>query len=213
MGEFKKIVFSHLIIAMNTLVFATNNNNKVEEIRKVLGNRFNIIPLKEAGIHIEIPEPHATLEENAREKSRTISGITGNDCFGEDTGLEVKALNGEPGVRSARYAGDAADFTKNILKLLDNLNEQPERSAQFRTVISLILGKKEYQFEGICKGKITTAPAGSNGFGYDPVFIPDGSTKTFAQMPMEEKNIYSHRKKAVEKLLAFLNHYNVENQD
>lgn len=189
---------------MNTLIFATNNQNKVEEIRAVLGKSFEIITLKEAGIEIDIPEPHDTLEANAREKSSTIFRLTGKDCFGEDTGLEVKALNGEPGVKSARYAGEGRSFEKNIEKLLINLQPETDRKAQFRTVISLLLNNKEYLFEGICPGKIIETPRGTNGFGYDPVFIPDGSKKTFAEMEMKEKNQFSHRKKAMEKLIYFL---------
>jgi len=192
---------------MKILVFATNNKNKVEEIRFILQGRFSILSLKEAGIFIDIPEPHSTLEENANEKSRTIHALTSEDCFSEDTGLEVVALNGEPGVKSARYASDKPDFDNNIAKLLLNLKEKTERSARFRTIISLILDKKEYIFEGICTGKISNEISGNNGFGYDPIFIPDGSFKTFAEMTMDEKNKFSHRTKAAEKLIAFLNSY------
>ena len=190
---------------MRTLIFATNNQNKVKEIRSVLGNDFSIITLKEADIDIDIPEPHDTLEANAKEKSTVIHTLTNKNCFSEDTGLEVEALNGEPGVRSARYAGDETDFKKNIEKLLQNMDGQRNRLARFRTVISLILDKQEYFFEGICNGMITENEAGENGFGYDPVFIPEGAAKTFAQMSLEEKNRFSHRKKATEKLVAFLN--------
>ncbi|HMT96458.1 MAG TPA: RdgB/HAM1 family non-canonical purine NTP pyrophosphatase [Ferruginibacter sp.] len=189
---------------MRTLIFATNNQNKVKEIRSVLGNDFSIITLKEADIDIDIPEPHDTLEANAKEKSTVIHTLTNKNCFSEDTGLEVEALNGEPGVRSARYAGDETDFKKNIEKLLQNMDGQRNRLARFRTVISLILDKQEYFFEGICNGMITENEAGENGFGYDPVFIPEGAAKTFAQMSLEEKNEYSHRKKATAKLIAFL---------
>lgn len=189
---------------MDTLIFATNNQHKVDEIRKVLGNRFTIMTLKEAGINIDIPEPYPTLEENAREKATVISGLTGKNCFSEDTGLETEALNGEPGVKSARYAGDGRDFSANIDKLLDKLQTTTNRKARFRTVISLIQDGKEYQFEGICPGQIIAEPRGENGFGYDPVFIPEGSDKTFAEMDMEEKNRFSHRKKAMEKLIRFL---------
>jgi XTP/dITP diphosphohydrolase len=192
---------------MTTLIFATNNDNKVQEIRAVLQNRFEIITLKEAGINIDIPEPHDTLSANATEKSTVIHRLTGKDCFSEDTGLEVTALNGEPGVRSARYAGEENDLQKNVLKLMANLEGEEDRTAQFRTVISLILDTKEYQFEGICKGRITNDQRGSQGFGYDPVFIPDGSDKTFAEMTMEEKNGFSHRKKATGKFTEFLNTY------
>jgi XTP/dITP diphosphohydrolase len=190
---------------METLIFATNNQHKVDEIRLVLGNRFNIITLKEAGIDIDIPEPHNTLEANASEKSGVIHRLTHKNCFSEDTGLEVDVLNGEPGVKSARYAGEGRSFENNIEKLLNNLKEQTNRKARFRTVISLILNDKEFLFEGICNGTITADKTGSNGFGYDPVFIPNGSTKTFAEMSMEEKSLYSHRKKALEKLIAFIN--------
>lgn len=193
---------------MHTLVFATNNDNKVNEIRAILGNAFRIIPLKEAGILIDIPEPHQTLEENASEKSSTIHTLTGRHCFAEDTGLEVEALGGEPGVRSARYAGDDANFEDNVAKLLKNLEGKSNRAAKFRTIISLIIDDKEYQFEGICSGSITEQASGTAGFGYDPIFIPDGSDKTFAEMNMVEKNKFSHRRKSVDKLTAFLNSYN-----
>ncbi len=189
---------------MENLIFATNNQNKVNEVRAVLGQKFNILPLKEAGIDIDIPEPHDTLEENASEKSETIFRLTGKDCFSEDTGLEVEALNGEPGVKSARYAGESRSFDANIDKLLKNLSEVGNKAARFRTVISLILDGKEYYFEGVCNGRIIPEKKGDNGFGYDPVFIPDGSELTFAEMDMKEKNKYSHRKKAMEKLISFL---------
>lgn len=187
-----------------TLIFATNNQHKVDEIRKVLNNDFNIITLKEAGIDIDIPEPFDTLHENAQTKAQTIFKITRQNCFSEDTGLEVASLNGEPGVRSARYAGDHKNFQANIDLLLHKLEPMQNRTAQFRTVIALILHGQEYYFEGICEGRIIHEQRGSNGFGYDAVFIPDGSDQTFAQMNMHEKNRYSHRKKATEKLIAFL---------
>ena len=189
---------------MNTLIFASNNQHKVHEIRSVLGSTFNIITLKEAGIDIDIPEPHDTLEANATEKSRTIFSITKKNCFSEDTGLETEALHGEPGVKSARYAGESRNFNDNIDLLLLNLESSNNKTARFRTVISLILDGKEYFFEGICPGKIISKKRGANGFGYDPVFIPDGSTKTFAEMDITEKNKFSHRKKAMEKLIIFL---------
>ena len=187
-----------------TLIFATNNQHKVDEIRSVIGDQFNIITLKEAGINIDIPEPHDTLDANATEKSQTIHTLTQKNCFSEDTGLEVDALNGQPGVKSARYAGDGRDFQKNIDKLLQNLEGKANRSARFRTVISLILDNKEYFFEGICEGQILTVQSGNSGFGYDPVFMPAGADKSFADMSMEEKNVFSHRQKAVTKLLNFL---------
>jgi XTP/dITP diphosphohydrolase len=190
---------------MNTIIFATNNEHKVSEIRAVLNGKFNIIFIKETGIDIDIPEPFDTLEENAQEKARVIHYITHKDCFAEDTGLEVESLGGKPGVKSARYAGEDRSFEKNIDKLLTNLENKENRKAQFRTVICLLLNGQENFFEGICKGTIIAERRGVSGFGYDPVFIPDGSDKTFAEMSMEEKNIFSHRKKAVEKLLSFLN--------
>lgn len=189
---------------MDTIIFATNNQHKVNEVRSVLGKSFNIITLKEAGIDIDIPEPHDTLEANATEKSKTIFTLTKKNCFSEDTGLEVETLNGEPGVKSARYAGENRSFDENIEKLLTNLSTSENKTARFRTVISLILEGKEYFFEGICNGKIISERRGDNGFGYDPVFVPDGSEKTFAQMEMKEKNKFSHRKKAMEKLISFL---------
>jgi len=189
------------------LIFATNNQHKVDEIRAALGNRIELLTLKEAGIDIDIPEPHDTLEANASEKSQTIFKITHTDCFSEDTGLEVAALNGEPGVKSARYAGEDRSFQQNIDKLLANLEPHTNRSARFRTVISLLLNGEETLFEGICEGQISRQPSGKEGFGYDPVFIPAGADRSFAEMNMEEKNSFSHRKKAVEKLVVFLNSY------
>ena len=191
------------------LIFATNNQHKVEEIRSIVGDKFEILTLKDAGIDIDIPEPYESLEANASEKSRVIYQLTKTNpiaigCFSEDTGLEVDALNGEPGVKSARYAGDNRSFDKNIEKLLAKLSGKPDRKAQFRAVISLIIDSKESIFEGICKGVIITEKRGSGGFGYDPVFLPDGATQTFAEMSMEEKIRYSHRSKATEKLVAFL---------
>jgi XTP/dITP diphosphohydrolase len=186
------------------LVFATNNNNKVKEIRSLLGDVFEIITLHEAGIDIDIPEPHDTLEENAREKSETIYKMTGQHCFSEDTGLEVFALNGAPGVISARYAGEQKSADDNITRLLQELKGKTDRSAQFRTVISLIIDGKEQQFEGICPGHILTERKGNGGFGYDPVFVPEGATRSFAEMNLSEKNQYSHRARAFAKLVQHL---------
>lgn len=194
-----------------TLIFASNNQHKADEIRHILGNRFTIKTLKDAGILIDIPEPYDTLEENAREKSIVIKKLTGADCFSEDTGLEVFILNGEPGVKSARYAGEDANSKSNIIKLLNNMKGAKERKAQFKTIIFLLMNGEEYQFEGICTGHIIEEEKGSNGFGYDPVFIPDGADKTFAEMNMEEKNLFSHRKKATEKFVQFLNTLNGQN--
>lgn len=192
---------------MDTIIFATNNQHKVDEIKSVIEGRFNIISLKEAGIAIDIPEPHASLEENATEKSSTIYRLTGKNCFSEDTGLEVEALDGAPGVKSARYAGEGKSSTDNIKKLLEELLEKENRKARFRTVISLILNNSEYRFDGICEGEIIEEPKGNRGFGYDSVFVPAGSAKTFAEMGLEEKNKFSHRKKATVKLASFLSDF------
>lgn len=187
------------------LIFASNNQHKIDEIRTILGDKFEIITLKEAGINIDIPEPHDTLEANASEKSKLIYKMTGMNCFSEDTGLEVYALDGEPGVKSARYAGEGRSFDANIDKLLVNLAGKADRSARFRAVISLLIDGNETLFEGVCEGQIIEKRRGKEGFGYDPVFIPSGSLKTFAEMSMEEKTKYSHRARATEKLVAFLN--------
>lgn len=189
---------------MITLIFVTNNQHKVQEVQSVLQNTIKIVSLKEAGIEKEIPEPFNTLEENAQTKSETIFKITQTNCFSEDTGLEIEALNGEPGVRSARYAGETAKFEDNVQLVLTKMLNKQNRTAQFRTVISLIWKDDRYLFEGICKGVITTSTYGEDGFGYDPIFVPHGSNKTFAQMTIDEKNLYSHRKKALDKLLLFL---------
>ena len=193
---------------MNTLIFATNNPHKVDEIRVVLKGKWEILSLKEAGIDIDIPEPHPTLEENASEKSRTIYQLTGKNCFSEDTGLEAEALGGAPGVKSARYAGENKDPGENTVKLLQELKGVSNRKARFRTIISLFLEGVEYQFEGICTGTIIEEKRGSMGFGYDPVFVPDGDTRTFAEMDTVDKTLFSHRKKAMEKLILFLDHKN-----
>ncbi|MGC4039168.1 MAG: RdgB/HAM1 family non-canonical purine NTP pyrophosphatase [Chitinophagaceae bacterium] len=194
------------------LIFATNNENKVAEIRSITGGKFDILTLKEAGINIDIPEPHDTLEKNASEKSYTIYNLTQTNCFSEDTGLEVEALNGEPGVKSARYAGEHRSFEENIDKLLYNLEGSTNRRARFRTVISLIIDGKETLFEGIAEGTITTNRRGKNGFGYDPVFVPHDSEKSFAELSMDEKNKFSHRKKATEKLTNFLKSLEINQQ-
>lgn len=186
------------------LIFATNNENKVKEFRSLLGNQFEIITLHDAGIDIDIPEPHDTLEANAREKSETIHQMTGQNCFAEDTGLEITALHGAPGVLSARYAGEQKLAADNIARVLEEMTGVTDRSAQFRTVISLILNGQEHQFEGVSKGRITTSVTGEKGFGYDPVFVPDGATRSFAEMDLSEKNQYSHRARAFEKFVAFL---------
>jgi XTP/dITP diphosphohydrolase len=189
---------------MNTIIFATNNEHKVIEVKAILKKMFKILSLKEAGIEIDIPEPYNSLQENAFEKARVIHQLTGKNCFAEDTGLEVEVLNGEPGVKSARYAGEERSFEKNIDKLLGKLENKENRNAQFKTVVCLIENGKQKIFEGTCKGTIIAQRRGDSGFGYDPVFIPIGSTKTFAEMSMEEKNRFSHRKKAIEKLTRYL---------
>jgi XTP/dITP diphosphohydrolase len=182
------------------LIFATNNRHKIDEIAPLLPAPIRLITLAEAGIHQDIPEPHDTLEANAREKSTVIHRLTGRSCFSEDTGLEVDALNGAPGVKTARYAGENAGAADNIRLLLSNLQGEKNRKARFRTVISLILNEKEYLFEGICEGRISENPSGAKGFG----FIPDGADKPFAEMPLEEKQVFSHRRKATDQLVDFL---------
>jgi XTP/dITP diphosphohydrolase len=189
---------------MHTLIFATNNRNKVAEIQSLIGPNFTIIPLKEAGIEIDIPEPHDQLEANAQEKALTIFNMTNQNCFSEDTGLEIVALGGAPGVKSARYAGENSNAQSNIDLVLSNMTGVENRTAQFRTVICLIWENQTYYFEGICKGQILSNMQGENGFGYDPIFVPDGASKSFANMTMEEKNTFSHRKKAVTQLFDFL---------
>ena len=189
---------------MHTLIFATNNRNKVAEIQSLVGPNFTIIPLKEAGIEIDIPEPHDQLEANALEKAMTIFNLTNQACFSEDTGLEIAALGGAPGVKSARYAGENSNPQANIDLVLNKMKGVENRTAQFRTVICLIWENQTYYFEGICKGQILNNMQGENGFGYDPIFVPDGASNSFANMTMEEKNTYSHRKKAVTQLFEFL---------
>lgn len=189
---------------MHTLIFATNNRNKVAEIQSLVGNKYAIIPLKEAGIDIDIPEPHDQLEANALEKAKTIFNMTRQNCFSEDTGLEIEGLGGAPGVKSARYAGENSNPQANIDLVLSKMTGIENRSAQFRTVICLIWENQTHYFEGICKGKILSNMQGENGFGYDPIFVPDGASKSFANMTMEEKNQFSHRKKAVAQLFEFL---------
>jgi XTP/dITP diphosphohydrolase len=195
------------------LIFATNNIHKTEEIRALLPREFSIVTLKEAGVEGDIPEPHDTLQDNAAEKTRTVYGLTHNNCFSDDTGLEVYALNKEPGVHSARYAGEGRSFEQNIDKLLHKMENVDDRSARFRAVICLILNGEEHYFEGICEGKILTERKGKEGFGYDPVFMPGGSDKSFAEMSMEEKNTYSHRGKAVAALVAFLKQLSIKDNN
>ena len=187
------------------LIFATNNSHKVKEVREILGERIEVVSLRERGIEGDIPETAPTLEGNALMKARHIYSLTGEDCFADDTGLEVDALRGEPGVRSARYASETGhDDAANKRLLLANLRGIGNRAAQFRCAVALILGGKEYLFEGIVRGHIACVEVGKGGFGYDALFIPEESDKTFAEMSEEEKNSISHRGRAVEKLAKFL---------
>ena len=189
---------------MPTLIFASSNLHKAKEIQAALPEQMFIQTMREAGYEKEIPEPFDTLEENAKHKAFTVHLALAANCFAEDTGLETEALNGAPGVYSARYAGEPANDQRNIAKLLTALDNKPSRSARFKTVIVLYLEGKEYVFTGLCEGSITQTPSGVMGFGYDPVFIPNGASKTFAEMTIDEKNQYSHRKKAVSKMIDFL---------
>lgn len=186
------------------IVFATNNAHKLAEVRAVLGGGFELVTLREVGITEDIPETGATLEENASEKARYVYERTGLDCFADDTGLEVEALNGAPGVRSARYATEGHDFAANNRKLLSELQGADNRRARFRTVISLIRGGEEQRVEGIVRGSIALSEAGCGGFGYDPLFIPEGYDVTFAEMSADEKNAISHRGRAVAELVKVL---------
>jgi XTP/dITP diphosphohydrolase len=196
---------------MIEIVFATNNLHKLKEIGALLGKEFRLLGLKDLDISEEIPEDFETLEENASQKAWYVYNRTGKNCFADDTGLEVKALQGAPGVYSARYSrmGQPA-FPEmeaaqgNIRKLLMKMEGRTDREAQFRTVIALILNGREYQFEGIVKGEIILQSAGDRGFGYDPVFRPEGYELTFAEMDLKEKNLISHRAKAVQQLIEFL---------
>jgi len=193
------------------LIFATNNQYKLEEIDALLGEKFQLLGLKDLQISEEIPEDHDTLEANASQKAWYISDRTGQNCFADDTGLEVDALNGAPGVYSARYSRmghpvfpEMEVAQGNIKKLLLNMEGELERSARFRTVISLVLNGKEYQFEGVAEGAITESASGVKGFGYDPVFTPSGYDITFAEMELSLKNQISHRARAVSQLVDFL---------
>ena len=186
------------------IVFATNNAHKLREVQQTVGDKFEIVSLRECGVVEDIPENEPTLEGNALAKARYIYSRTGLSCFADDTGLEVEALGGAPGVRSARYAGDEHNFDANNALLLKNLEGESNRKARFRTVIALILGGKEYLFEGIVEGTIIDHMSGTEGFGYDPMFVPEGETRTFAEMSAEEKNAISHRGRAVQKLVEFL---------
>lgn len=188
-----------------TLVFATNNAHKLEEIREILGEKFHIVSLKEIGCQEDIPEEQDTLEGNALQKARYIRDKYKVDCFADDTGLEIEALGGEPGVYSARYAGDGHDSEANMRKVLDKMNGETNRRARFRTVIALLLDGQEHLFEGEVRGEILRERHGEGGFGYDPIFRPEGFTQSFAEMSLENKNKISHRGRATEALRKFLN--------
>lgn len=189
---------------MKHLIFATNNRHKIEEATAILHGQYHIVSLKEKGFFEEIPETSTTLEGNASQKAWHIHDRFGEDCFADDTGLEVEALGGEPGVYSARYAGDECDFNKNVDKLLDVMKGQQNRKARFRTVVSLIIAGKETLFEGIIEGRIIEERRGLEGFGYDPVFIPSGQELTFSQMSADLKNKISHRALAMQKMADYL---------
>ena len=186
------------------LVFATNNKHKLEEVRAIVGDRVEILSLNDIDCHDDIPETADTLQGNALIKARYIHEKYNVDCFADDTGLEVEALGGEPGVYSARYAGEECDSQANMHKLLENLTGENNRKAQFRTVIALIIKGEEKLFNGIVKGEISREKMGNSGFGYDPIFIPEGFSQSFAQMSSEMKNSISHRYRATEQLSIFL---------
>lgn len=193
------------------LIFATNNNHKLHEIRNVLNGNFELLSLKDINLDRDIPENEPTLEANALSKARYINDLCRCNVFADDTGLEIDELNGEPGVFSARYAGEEKNFDANIDKVLLLMKNKSNRKARFRTVIALIIDENEYLFEGIIDGKINNERSGSSGFGYDPIFVPEGKNITFAAMSLEEKNRISHRALAFRKLIDFLDKYNVQN--
>jgi len=189
---------------MHTLVFATNNSHKAREVEQILGENFSVKTLRDIGCFEEIEETEPTLEGNALLKTRYVKEKYGYDCFSEDTGLEVQALGGAPGVHTARYAGEEKNPDTNIALLLKNLEGKENRRARFRTVIALIFNGKETMLEGVCEGRIALQKSGAGGWGYDPVFIPDGYEQTFAELGEEVKNKISHRAKATERLVAVL---------
>ena len=187
------------------LVFATNNHNKIKEVQALIPKEIKLLSLNDIGCFEDIPETQNTIEGNAKQKAEYIKTKYGYDCFADDTGLEVIALNNDPGVYSARYAGEQRNTDDNMDLLLKNLKNNTNRNAQFKTVIALQLNNKQHTFLGICKGEITTVKSGSKGFGYDPIFKPNGYKQTFAEMDLNLKNSIGHRGKAVAKLIAFLN--------
>ena len=187
------------------IVFATNNAHKLSEIRQILGHKIEVLSLSDIGCHDDIPETGTTLEANALQKARYIRDKYGYDCFADDTGLEVDALGGEPGIYSARYAGgEGHDSEANMQKLLQKLDGEDNRVARFRTVIALLQGNEQKLFEGIVNGTITREKSGAEGFGYDPIFMPDGYDQTFAELGMDIKNRISHRARATAQLAAYL---------
>ncbi len=188
---------------MKRLIFATGNPHKVREVNLLLEGVLPVVSMKAIGCEEELPETQNTLEGNALQKARYLHQHYGVDCFSEDTGLEIDALDGAPGVFTARYAGPQKDPQANMQKVLGLLESQQNRGAQFRTIVALIWEGEEYLFEGIARGKIATERTGTGGFGYDPIFIPDNYTQTFAQLPDPEKNRISHRAKAIEQLISF----------
>lgn len=208
MGKLNHIIFTNIIRYIKTmikkLVFATNNKHKLDEVRDIIGAEIQILSLEDIKCLDDIPETADTLEGNALLKARYIKQKYGYDCFADDTGLEVQALNNAPGVYSARYAGDAKDSKANMRKVLTELEGKEDRTSQFRTVIALIAGEKEYLFEGVVTGIIIEKERGTAGFGYDPVFVPEGYNETFAELGTDVKNNISHRAEAVKKLKLFL---------
>ncbi len=187
------------------IVFATGNVHKVKEIKAILGDNYELTGLAEIGCHEDIPETQETVQGNALQKARyVVEHYNVKNCFAEDTGFEVEALNNEPGVYSARYAGPEKNADANIKLVLEKLQHKENRSARFRTVVALILDGKEYTFEGIIEGQVQQEKSGTGGFGYDPIFVPHGETRSFAEMSSEEKNRISHRAKAVQQLKQFL---------
>jgi len=192
---------------MKRICFATNNPHKLEEIRTILGNRFEVQSLDDIGFNGELPETHDTLEENSQEKAQYLFNKFQMPVFSDDSGLEVKALDGKPGVHTAHYAGDR-NAIKNMDKVLSELNPSDSREAQFRAVVTYIDASVEKQFEGIIKGSIALEKTGKDGFGYDPIFIPEGYDQTFAELSADVKNTMSHRKRSAEKLASFLNQLN-----
>jgi XTP/dITP diphosphohydrolase len=191
------------------LLLVTNNTNKLIEIKDILDTQISLLTLNDVGITEDIPEPHSTIGENAIAKTVYAFNKVNMNCFGEDTGLEIESLNGKPGVKSARYAGENRNFNANINKVLAEMEGLTHRNARFYTVMALVFRGKLHLFEGICEGSITKEPIGSNGFGYDTIFIPNGDNRTFAEMELHEKQLFSHRQKALKQMIIFYNKANI----